>query len=320
MESESPLNRRMLLNVRTIVSFITAFAILAFLIRNIDIKGVISISKNLDISMYILASLVFYSSFLVRGIRWRKLLSNLKIGIGTYTATEILFLSWFANCIVPAKIGDIYRSYLLKMRTDSPMTFSVGTILVERIFDLAILIVLLSVSGMMLFTDRMPVQIYRSIEIGLLLLGIFLLGLVAFSLFKGHIFKSVPDKYRSTFQNLYGGVYGSCPNKATFADASLLTLLVWVLEIGRFLLVTRALGIELNIIMIVFVALAASFLSAIPLTPAGLGAVEVSIVGILAFAGIDTSVSTTIALLDRLISYWSILFFGAILHVISDKT
>ena len=29
-------------------------------------------------------------------------------------ATEILFLSWFVNCLVPAKLGDLYRAYLLR--------------------------------------------------------------------------------------------------------------------------------------------------------------------------------------------------------------
>src|SRR3712207_7067169 len=28
--------------------------------------------------------------------------------------SEIVMLSWFANCIVPAKLGDAYRAYLLK--------------------------------------------------------------------------------------------------------------------------------------------------------------------------------------------------------------
>ena len=31
-----------------------------------------------------------------------------------FDLTEILYLSWFANCVVPAKLGDIYRSYLAR--------------------------------------------------------------------------------------------------------------------------------------------------------------------------------------------------------------
>jgi uncharacterized protein (TIRG00374 family) len=66
--------------------------------------------------------------------------------------------------------------------------------------------------------------------------------------------------------------------------------------------------------------LAASLLTAIPLTPAGLGAVEVSIVFILSIIGIDATLGTSLALLDRLISYWSMLVTGSIAYMLSDRT
>ena len=27
-------------------------------------------------------------------------------------STEIIFISWLVNCLVPAKLGDVYRAYL----------------------------------------------------------------------------------------------------------------------------------------------------------------------------------------------------------------
>ena len=37
--------------------------------------------------------------------------------IGLRNSTEILYISWFVNCVVPAKLGDVYRAYLLKMNS-----------------------------------------------------------------------------------------------------------------------------------------------------------------------------------------------------------
>src|SRR4029078_1763365 len=62
----------------------------------------------------LLATLSYYATFPLRGLRWRFVLSQVGTHIGRRDATEILFLSGFVNCLVPAKLGDLYRAYLLK--------------------------------------------------------------------------------------------------------------------------------------------------------------------------------------------------------------
>lgn len=320
MNNKTPLNSGLLVSKKTIISFIVSFAILYFLIKNIDIKNVIVVSKNLNIPIYFLAFVVHYSSFLIRGLRWKKLLNTISIQARASAIIEMVFLSWFANSIVPAKIGDVYRGYLLKQHNSAPISTSLGTIVVERIFDISLLLILLSISGVLLFKEKMPEQIAQSLEIGYILLGLAIIGLVLLNLFKSHILRLVPDKLSIIFENLHDGIYDSFSNANTFVYVAVFTLMIWFLEAGRFFLVTRALGVDLNLPVIIFVVLAASLITAIPLTPAGLGAVEVSIVGILAIMGIDTAIGTSIALLDRIISYWSILAVGAVVYTFSDKT
>ena len=65
-----------------------------------------------------LAFVVFYLGFPLRGYRWQRLLRETGFVIGLRNSTEILYLSWFVNCVVPAKLGDVYRAYLLKMNSD----------------------------------------------------------------------------------------------------------------------------------------------------------------------------------------------------------
>jgi uncharacterized protein (TIRG00374 family) len=50
--------------------------------------------------------------------------------------TEILFISWLVNCVVPAKLGDLYRAYLLKLNSPVSATKTLGTVFMERILDL----------------------------------------------------------------------------------------------------------------------------------------------------------------------------------------
>ena len=68
-------------------------------------------------------------------------------------------------------------------------------------------------------------------------------------------------------------------------------------------------------------ALIASLLTAIPFTPAGLGIVELGIVGILTASTTSTQTeAAAIALVDRAISVLSVIVFGGIAYVLSDKT
>jgi uncharacterized protein (TIRG00374 family) len=57
-------------------------------------------------------------------------------------------------------------------------------------------------------------------------------------------------------------------------------------------------------------------LTVVPLTPAGLGFVELGVVGMLTVLGIGQQTAASIALLDRVVAYWSVIVVGAIVYPI----
>jgi uncharacterized protein (TIRG00374 family) len=63
------------------------------------------------------------------------------------------------------------------------------------------------------------------------------------------------------------------------------------------------------------VALAASLLSTVPITPAGLGFAEAGMVVMLGWLGLDVATATAATLLFRIINYWSIVALGFVLYV-----
>ncbi|WP_321419162.1 lysylphosphatidylglycerol synthase transmembrane domain-containing protein [uncultured Methanomethylovorans sp.] len=320
MNEEKPRISALLLSKKTVFSFMLSFSILYLLVRSIDINAVIEIAKKTNMFLYAIAFILHYLSIVVRGIRWNKLLQTINIQPGVAIATEMVFLSWFVNCIVPAKLGDVYRSYLLKKENNAPISASIGSIFIERVCDIAILLFLLTLSGLLIFRKNMPVQISEALEIGYILLATVVIGLVALWIFKDRLLVIVPDRFLFHFNNLHNGLYNSFSDGPTILLVITLTALAWAMEAARFFLVTRSLGLEIGFEIIIFIVLAASLLTAIPLTPAGLGAVEVSIVFILGIIGIDATLGTSLALLDRLISYWSMLVTGSIAYMLSDRT
>ena len=90
-------------------------------------------------------------------------------------------------------------------------------------------------------------------------------------------------------------------------------------EGARLYCVLQGLNIHLGLSVIVFIALASSLLTTIPFTPAGLGAVEGTMVFVLTTFAVEKNLAGSVAILDRVISYWSIILFGAILYIFSKK-
>jgi hypothetical protein len=101
---------------------------------------------------------------------------------------------------------------------------------------------------------------------------------------------------------------------------TLYTVVIWAFEVGTLYLVTRAISLTLVLPIVIFVALAASLLTSIPITPAGLGAVEVVITGLLMLVGVPSDVAVSVALLYRIVSYWSLIAIGGIVFIRSRKT
>ena len=131
-----------------------------------------------------------------------------------------------------------------------------------------------------------------------------------------------PQRIVEFYDRFEQGVFGAL-NRRQLPGLALLSIAIWMTEAMRLFFVVKAFGfadVELGISGAVFVALIGSLLTAVPLSPAGLGIVEAGIVGILTLVyGVPLPEATAIALLDRVISVFSVIVLGSILYAVSGK-
>lgn len=311
--------REKLLDKKTLLSFAVSFAILYLFLTRIDLGAAWEVMKNANPLLYLLAFVVYYAAYPIRGLRWKRLLENTGFTLSTRDSTEVLFISWFANCLVPAKLGDIYRGYLLKKNFAASMSKAIGTIVVERTFDIVTLVVLLSLSGILSFEGRLPDTVTTALRVGVLLSVALIVILGGLRYFREFIVRFLPHRLADIFTRFEEGVTHSLAARTTPVLA-LYTVIIWAFEVGTLYLVTRAISLSLALPVVIFVALAASLLTSIPLTPAGLGAVELAITALLVLVSVPPDVAVSVALLYRIVSYWSLIVIGAIIFLVSKKT
>ncbi len=77
---------------------------------------------------------VYFVGVWVRAWRWHYLLKPIK-EIPTRTMFPITTIGYMGNNIYPARAGEVMRAVILKRREGVPVSASLATIIVERIFD-----------------------------------------------------------------------------------------------------------------------------------------------------------------------------------------
>ncbi len=316
---------RRLRQPRTILSFLVAIVIIVLVVMrlNINVHEVWRNVRGANPLLLLCAFAVYYLSFPVRAVRWHIILGNAGYdrahGIeapNVYGLIEILILSWFANTLLPAKLGDVYRGYLFKKATGVSFTRTFGTILAERLMDILGLFSFLVVSGVLVFGNKVPRVAMTLFIFGGALAFCGLVGLLVLRRAEGLLERVVPKKISVQYRRLEEGIFGSF---GRWPSLIALTAIVWTQEGLRVFFITRALGMHVSLAVTVFVALAASLLTTIPLTPAGLGAVETGIIGILQWVGVERNAAASVAVIDRVIGYWSVLLIGLVIYIFSRK-
>jgi uncharacterized protein (TIRG00374 family) len=311
---------------RTIISILVPLAIIAVFaaINGSQLTRVPGLIAGADLRLVAVAFLIFYASFPMRGLRWAILLRGTGIRVSARDSTEIIFLSWLVNCVVPAKLGDVYRAYLLKINSNASLSRTFGTVFIERVLDLIAIALLGIAAGFWSFRNGLPPPIQVVFAIGLVVVAALSVGLFTMRNFGRRILNALPFPPRllELYDRFEEGVFGAIAlRQLPFLGG--LTVSIWMTEALRLFFVIQALSfadVEVGLSGAVFVALIGALLTAVPLSPAGLGIVEAGVVGVLTVAyGVPLAEATAIALLDRVISVFSIIVLGSLGYLVSSK-
>jgi glycosyltransferase 2 family protein len=312
---------------RTIISLVLPLVLLVFFARALPgfhLEDLPALILHANPLLLLAAFAVFYLGFPLRGLRWAILIRGTGFRLGIRDATEIIFISWLVNCLVPAKLGDLYRAYLLKINSPVSLSRTFGTVFIERILDLFAIVVLGLAAGYWSFRGRLPNEVQLVFAIGVAVVVILAAGLLTMRNFGRRLIVALPLPHSvlDLYDRFEEGVF-SAVGLWALPRLVVVTGLVWATEAIRLFLVVEALGfndVHLGISGAFFVALTGSLLTAVPLTPAGIGIVEAGVVGVLTFVyGIGQTEALAITLVDRTISVLSIIVLGSIAYSVSPK-
>jgi len=332
-EQELEISRRFV-DWKTLASFAFAVAVLIFVIAtgHINLADLLHRVRAANKGLFLAAFAVYYLTCPLRGFRWKVLLENAyrethSDAVDQMTVrglSEIIFISWFVNCVVPAKLGDLYRAYLAKLWVHISFTKTIGTVVAERIVDILVLGFLMAATGFIVFHNKLGgVSTILFLGMGLAIVGV--LALIAMKTMSHRIRRLIPGRFRERYIAFEEGALQSLRRLPLLLS---ITILIWFLEGSRLQLVVLSLGLQHTISHIstiplapmLFFALATAVLTTVPFTPGGLGLVEAGLYGMMLYLGVPKLDAAAIVLVDRLLSYYSVAFFGFVVYLVSKRS
>ncbi len=324
-EGAVPLSRR-LRDRRTQASIIVPVIVLllfALALPGFELDTLVSYVLGADPAWLVAAFVIYYLGFPLRGYRWSLLLRGIGARVRVRDSTEIIFVSWLVNSVVPAKLGEVYRAWLLKINYPVSLSATFGTIFIERVFDIFAIVILGLGAAFWSFRTGLDETVRAVMAVGIIVVVGLAVALFTLRSFGRRLVERLPLplKLKEIYERFEEGVFSA--DRRTLPMVATLTVLIWTTEAMRLLFVVEALGfdISLGISGAFFVALVASLLTAVPFTPAGLGIVEAGIVGLLTVVyQANPNEAAAIAVVDRAISVLSVIVLGFIAYLLSPKT
>jgi len=302
---------------------ILAVLILAFAATFLGVSDIMDNLKHASFRTLALACLVYCISWPLRGIRFQQILKRLgnKYELGFLTGS--IFISQSANVILPARIGDLSRMYILKKRKDLALTTSLSSLTVERVFDIVAItsIAILASSGA---ASRFELASWMDslIKLSGIAVVIFFAILFAVSFREGQT-KKRNRKENFPKNNSSNGLSGRIRDFASvflhqmsivavkpgsFLTVTASSLLIWGMDILTCFLVLKAFptaGVNLSstyMISLIFLAVAiGNIAKTFPITPGAIGTYEVALTAVFGLGGIKPEIGFTVAVLDHII-------------------
>jgi uncharacterized protein (TIRG00374 family) len=266
--------------------------LLALLLLKVDLGAVGQAFVDADPGLLVAVALLHVLVLSLKAVRWHVVLGSLPedeapvknptTSADRWLVYDALFLGYFGNYALPAKLGELARSVLYSKRRGAPLTSVVATIVFERFLDALTLVAFFwIVAALAPLPDALPDWVQLSANLAGAAGGIGLLGLIL-------VWRALPENALAKIAarpGLLGTLVAKLLGVASGFRAGLAilqqrgramratawTIAIWAIECGAVWLCFRAFGHDLHWTGAVVQVVISSFAIAAPSAPGGLG-------------------------------------------------
>lgn len=254
-------------------------------------------------------------NYVLRWLKWDFYLRYMRMNDGVSPLDSgLLFTAGMVMSVTPGKIGEVFKSYLLKQLNNTPITASAPIVLMERLTDGIAMLLLMGV-GLTLYPPARPLFF---VLVGLTVTGILL---VQYRWLCEQILTRIAglplgNRLAPRLTTIYESIHQLLGWRILLLT-TIISVVSWGCECVAFYFVLVGLGVEgtwLLLLQATFIFAASTLFGLVSLLPGGLGTSEVTSAGLLVtLVGMDVAAATAATILIRFATLW----FGVGLGIIA---
>jgi glycosyltransferase 2 family protein len=294
-----------------------SIALVVFIASHFDLLAAMDAIRLSHPGWLAAATLAYCAQFPLRGLRWSVLMRAVK-PVSWRTATEVFTIGFMANNVLPARLGDVARAFVLAKRENVPASATFSNVMLERVFDGLTVVGFLS---LVLWLDPPSAQWVGTVAalMALLFLGAVLVA-AAVASFEDRVLALakfctawLPEKYSARLLNLISrlakGLHTLKSAKET-AVVVLLSIVIWSAEVVVYVLAQRAFGMQIPPLGLALVMAILTLGLTAPSAPGFVGVYEGLIIAGVGVYGVGEPLAPAFAIAMHLIHYVPGTLFG----------
>ncbi|MFB6147422.1 MAG: YbhN family protein [Candidatus Nanohaloarchaea archaeon] len=287
--------------------------LVAALLYLADIPEILDHLARAEIQPYLLGIAVFLTTYPAAALRWRKLSTGIGYDLSLFESLRLVSISYSFNKLFPGNAGDLARSKVLqRYREVNSHSEVLGIVALERYFSVIALLSIITVS--------IPFLQFRFQGVQWVLL---LFSAVAAALSMGLLVDQERLEMFLEYAPLTGPLQGvlegyRSSRRLDMAYSLACSLYIRSAEAVTFFLFITALDSGIGFWTGAFVTSAMSLVSALPISPAGLGAVDAAGTAMLMLAGLSYTGALSLVMLERTAGLVLMGFIGVAVYLAEE--
>ena len=279
-----------------ILGLILSAAAVVWLGAQLDLERAWAALRGARPELIGLAAVLYTSLFVLRGLRWSRLLKPVA-PVSIPSATEVFLIGFVANNVLPARLGDVARGIVLARQAALPTVASLSSVVLERIFDGLTVVFFLSVALEAAPPSADWVRSFQTMAATAFTLALALCVAIAVArtqtLAIAHrMLTFLPVRMRFALQSLLTRIADglmSLSSRRLFAEVCFLSLVIWSVEVLVYIVIAKAFGFSVPAFGLVVVMAVLTLGLTAPSAPAFVGVFEGLIVSAIGLYGISGS-------------------------------
>ena len=253
------------------------------------------------------AILVCLASWWLRGWRYNQILNGLSYRAGVTFSMACVFVSQTVNLIVPARLGDFVRIFILKHEFKATYSEGISSLVVERVFDIVAIALLGAAS--LLFIPNLPgwVDVYITIMIVILAVAF---AFFIFLIFAGRL--TTTNKYVRYLLTMLEEIRKASLSIRAILILGISSIIIWLFDTVVCYSVALMFQQQIPFSVVLLAIVLGNLVKAVPITPGGIGTYELVVSATFAITGVGPAVAFLIAVVDDLIKNLTTLAGGIV--------